>query len=220
MDRNKTQTSQKQSLASLALDYLEMFVLAAAVVMLLFTFSIRLCRVDGDSMFDTLENGQMLVASDLAYTPESGDVVIFHQSNNKNVSLNKPLVKRVIATEGQWFKIVYRTVSAGKPDAYVTMEVYVSDDEIIDESDRIDESYIDFKEIYKTGHFFGRYDVVCQPATDESYVFADCVPKGMLFVMGDNRFNSNDSRLDVGYVDSRCVLGKIIFRLNPLGTVN
>ena len=48
---------KKQPLVCEIFDYLEIFVFAATAVLLLFTFSIRLCTVDGDSMFDTLKNG-------------------------------------------------------------------------------------------------------------------------------------------------------------------
>ena len=42
------------------------------------------------------------------------------------------------------------------------------------------------------------------------------VQEGHYFLMGDNRNNSNDSRYaEIGFVDSRCVLGKVILRLSP-----
>ena len=50
------------------------------------------------------------------------------------------------------------------------------------------------------------------------------VPEGMVFVMGDNRSHSMDSRHpDIGFVDERTILGKVLFRLSPiskLGAVN
>ena len=216
-----TSAKKKQPLVCELFDYIEIFVFAAAAVLLLFTFSLRLCRVDGDSMFDTLENGQMLLVSDLFYTPENNDIIVFHQSDNEYESLNKPLVKRIIAIEDQYYRIVYTPVEESNGSRYVTMTVYVSDDETIDENDIVEEDFIDYKQLSAlSGSKEEVYLHFSQPNEDETeYSIVGKVPKGMLFVMGDNRYNSTDSRLNVGYVDTRCVLGKVIYRLTPMGTV-
>ena len=40
----------------------------------------------------------------------------------------------------------------------------------------------------------------------------------MMFVMGDNRNVSKDSR-SIGYIDTRYVIGKVVYRLFPFGSI-
>ena len=146
-----------------------------------------MCTVVGDSMLNTLHNDEKLIISNLFYSPREGDIIVFHQTG----TFNEPVVKRVIATSGKWIKIDY--------DNMIT---YVSDDEIFDESDIVDESSYAYFDS-------GRYDL--------SGSYKVFVPKGYIFVMGDNRNNSTDSRFpQIGLVDERTVLGRVIVRLFPL----
>ena len=82
------------------LDIAEMLVLCTCIVMIVFTFFVRLCRVSGESMEDTLADGELLLVSDVFYTPACGDVIVFHQTGGR---LNEPIVKRVIATGYPFF---------------------------------------------------------------------------------------------------------------------
>jgi len=168
-------SEKKQGFAASMYDIVEMFVLAAVFVILLLTLFFRLCRVDGPSMNKTLYDGENLVVSDLFYTPKAGDIIVFHQTNgvrNTASSLdrfNEPIVKRVIATGGQYVKL-----------DYAAKRVYVSEDETFEESDLVDESYA-----YFSGGSWRQTSTVT-----EYYV-----PEGYLFVMGDNRPRSSDSRI-------------------------
>ena len=214
-ETNATKTAKK---AYEIFDFIEIVVIAACIVLLLFNLGIRLCKVDGSSMCNTLENGQMLLTSDLAYTPKSGDIIVFHQSNNPREFLNKPLVKRVIAVGGQYVRTDY-ILNETDDGAYVSMKVYVSNDENFDELDVIEEDYIDFTSLdsVRASSYVNNALDLFENGTVQTKTYA--VPEGMLFVMGDNRYESNDSRLDVGYVDEKCVLGKVILRISPFGTV-
>ena len=166
---------------------LEVLVCAACAVILLFTLGIRVCAVNGTSMYDTLSHEDKLLVSNIAYTPERGDIIVFHMTGEDK--FNEPLVKRVIATGGEWIDIDFDTWT-----------VRVADNEDMENAIVVNEPYI-----YLEGA--SRYT---------SLSFPLYVPEGYLFVMGDNRNGSADSRHErCGLVDERRVLGKVIYRLYP-----
>ena len=187
---------KKESVFSFLFDYLEILVFSACAVLLIFTLFGRLCKVNGSSMRNTLFHEEMLITTSLV-TPKAGDIIVFHQTSETNPRLNEPLVKRIIATEGQTVRIDY-TRGEVYVDGVLLSEPYVA---------LLDQRGVDI----------GRWTQVPTYGYDRSTgIFEATVPEGCYFVMGDNRNNSLDSRsAEVGFVDARRVLGKVIIRTQP-----
>lgn len=195
MDTEKT---KKNSTTSFWYDIIEVCAISVVIVLLIFTFVARLSTVEGNSMNNTLQNGDRLVVSNLFYTPKTGDIVVFQQSDGY---FKEPLIKRVIAVGGQTLKIDFNNWA-----------VYV-------DGVKLDETYVkrELAADMNRENFYTYYVAVL----DENGVLT--IPEGYVFVMGDNRNASSDSRFaGVGLVSESDIMGKAVFRLFPfskIGTV-
>ena len=193
----KSESEERGGAVSFLFDVLEMFAWSLFVVFILFTFCIRLCRVDGSSMENTLYGGESLLVYNVNYTPKQDDIIVFHLTKPE-AGLEKTLVKRVIATEGQSVTMNYRT-----GEIHVDGVLY-------------DDSHAVLKNFF--GEITGTYD---RNYPDHHYdyrtkIMSFTVPEHSLFVLGDNRNDSKDSRSgDIMFVDEDCVLGKVFLRLSP-----
>ena len=151
-----------------------------AVIMLSFILLFRFVVVSGPSMFSTLWDGDwLLVLSSVFYhNPQYGDIII---ASKDSFNDGEPIVKRVIATEGQTVDIDF-----GSGIVYV-------------DGVALDEDYTN-----------------TATSNAEGMTFPLVVDDGCLFVMGDNRAHSKDSRdPEIGLIDKREVLGKAIFLMFP-----
>ena len=109
------------------IEWIETVVFAFFVVILVFTFILRQVNVDGESMVPTLQDGDRLIVHHLFYTPQKGDIVIVD-----SLGLNKPIVKRVIATGGDTIDIDFQTGTV-KLNGTVLEEDYINDLTKLDE---------------------------------------------------------------------------------------
>ena len=177
--------AQSGTFTQVLFDFVEMLALVTVVIVLCFAFVFRLNIVEGPSMENTLHTGEYLLVSDLFYDPTPGDIVVVHDVT-VDERYREPLVKRVIAVEGQVVNIDFNTW---------TLTV---DGEPVDES-----SYIHIDSAVKA------------PYSDIVYPFT--VEDGKVFVMGDNRHHSADSRITaIGQIDERCIIGKVYARVSPI----
>lgn len=174
-------------------EYVETFSYALAVMVLLFLFVFRYVSVDGDSMKHTLHHQDKLIISNLFYTPETGDIVVINPETHN--AAQEPIIKRVIATEGQTVLI-----------DYANWAVYV-------DGVKLDEPYIEpMREEEK--RLWG--DGVGMRVDSNKYIEEFTVGEGKVFVMGDNRNHSKDSRnSEYGEMGVNRILGRVVVRVSP-----
>lgn len=180
---------------------LETVFISLFIMAMVFTYLLKVATVKGESMKNTLMPEERLIASAWCISPQSGDIIIIDarnsillgDDNSVEISsgLNKQIVKRIIATEGQTVNIDFERGA-----------VYVDDV-------MLDESYITGLTHLDEGAFTDKYPIE--------------VPEGCVFVMGDNRSVSKDSRsVEVGFISEEEIIGKVLFRISPIeefGTV-
>ena len=166
-------TYQPTRALSSGFEWVSAAIAALVFVALFFSLAFRIVTVSGDSMKNTLQDGERLLLTGMFYTPEHGDIVVVRRTGDT------PLIKRVIGLPGDCIRIdaenglVYRN---GWP---------------------LTETYIRGNRTPTNG------------MTEEI-----TIPQGMLFVMGDNRSESLDSRM-LGPVSMDDLVGKVFFRISP-----
>lgn len=181
MDRESPRTgSQTEKSRSRELyEWVQALVCSVLTVVAVFTFGVRLIGVDGHSMVPTLQDGDRLLVlnSMLCGGYRQGDIVVLR----KESFLPTPIVKRVVATEGQVVDIDFASGT-----------VFV-------DGTPLQEGYIQERTF-----------------TAEGTVFPLTVPEGGVFVLGDNRNHSTDSRdARLGTVDARYIIGRAVFLAFP-----
>lgn len=165
-------------------EWVELLALSICFVLLVLVLIGRHSPVDGQSMMNTLQDKDLLIISDLFYTPKRGDVIVFE---NARTSYERPYVKRIIATEGQ-------TISIDEAMGKVIVDGVPLDEPYA--------AYLNGGTLGKGGFFFDK----------DEYTLKE----GEVFVMGDNRCNSRDSR-EIGPVDVRSIIGRVLIRAYPFG---
>lgn len=166
-------TEQKKlSLVESVYDWIGAAAVALVVVAIMFATFFRVVNVDGDSMNNTLKNGERLLLSCVNVKPTYGDIVVIQREGED------PLIKRVIGLENDR---IYIQDSIGK--------VFRNGEE--------------FPEPYAFG-----------PTRDRLHEEAIIVPEGMIYVLGDNREGSLDSR-QLGCQPLENVVGIVTYRLSP-----
>lgn len=185
---NQNKTPKKKMLVYDIFEWLDVVVASVVVVVVIFTFIFRIVAIDGDSMKNTLFDGERVVITNMFYEPKRGDIVVISRNTDNSFiagTYEEPIIKRVIATEGDTVDIDFESGI-----------VYVNNEAL--------------KEPYTKEPTYRRADVQ----------FPLVVKENCVFVLGDNRNDSKDSRTseigDNGLVNVKYIVGHATLRVFPL----
>ncbi len=190
------ETDHKAHIKNEAVEWIKAILIAGVLVALIRWFIFAPFVVDGPSMHPNFFTGERLIVNKLIYTlrhPKPGEVIVFLAPEGKDY------IKRVIGVPGDTVKVQGDNVYInGKKIA----EPYIQ--EAIDQAQKKGTTYNNRDFNYVNGK-----------------LEAVKVPEGSLFVMGDNRPNSRDSRFDdVGFVPYNKVIGRADFVFWPLDKIH
>ncbi|MBE6573301.1 MAG: signal peptidase I [Ruminococcaceae bacterium] len=177
------------SLIRTVFEWVELLAFSVACVLIVLNCFVRYSPVDGISMNKTLEDKDILILSNLFYEPDVGDIIVF-ASDNSNGKLGTGYNKPYV-------KRVIATEGQHVVIDAAEKKIYV--DGKVSEC----EKYA-FYDPARSGYPWTDIDVI--------------IPEGHVFVLGDNRYNSSDSRA-LGPIDTRDIIGRVVFRLLPFDSI-
>ena len=189
-------------------------IIIAVVLALLFRYYIGTPTiVKQPSMYNTLEEGQRLILSRWTRTVKGtykrGDIITFEapsqtQMSTFDVDMNNPVAIYDYKPNGIFAKFSYYVLEFNKT-SYIKRVIGVAGDHIKIESGKV---YLNGQELNEP---YLRDEI-----KTEQKVFTDIiVPENCVFVMGDNRPQSMDSR-SFGCIPLEKVESKVVIRFWPL----
>ncbi len=161
------------------------------------------------AMEPSLNIGDYIFVSKFAYGhagPERGDIVVFKMPNPESIEYMQDFVKRVVGLPGDRIQMLDGVLYInGKAVPKIRAEDYVGAD-MYGNVRRIER----YRETLPNGKSYYVLDAMQNGTEDNTRVFT--VPAGHYFVLGDNRDNSDDSRLSVGFVPAEDIVGKAVVK--------
>lgn len=192
-DKAASEKTKRSAITGL-FEWFESAIFAVVVVILMFTFVFRIVGIDGRSMVPTLQNADRVIISNLFYTPKTGDIVVLDTSEDMIFFNGKQYSKPLIK----------RVIATGGQTVKVE-DISEGKQRVLVDGVPLQEDYINFMTVPKS------------PSQSEI-----TVPEGSVFVMGDNRGESLDSRV-FGCISEDSIVGRALFRIFPIsevGTLN
>ena len=183
-------------------------IIAVAIAFLIKGFLFDIVKVDGSSMFPTLVNNDRLIVTKLGYEPKQGDIIILDSTYVKRNEYYSALE----SSTGEKLNTLDKTLKYFSLPSQLKKRYYVK--RIV----AMPGQTVDLKngKVYIDGEMLDENYGYTQ-SIDMSVHYPVTVEEGKVFVMGDNREHSKDSRSsDLGQVPFDAILGKSQVRIWPL----
>ncbi len=194
-------------------EWIYTIVVALVIAFVIKGFLFDVVKVDGNSMFPTLYNNDRIIITKLGYTPKQKDIVILDSNYKKRESYYEELEDsgKEFNAVTKFFDYQFNLPQNLKKKYYVKRIIALPGQtvDIIEGKVYVDGEMLD--EEYYQGE---------TPITDPTVEYPITVEEDHVFVMGDNRPHSSDSRVSsLGQVPYDAVLGKAQIRIWPLNTI-
>ena len=217
-NENVTKTTAKEdkktSLAREIWEWVYTLAIAIVIAMLIKGFIFDIVRVDGSSMFPTLVDNDRLIVTKLGYTPKQGDIIILDSEYKNREEYFDRLAESKDKEELSSFEKFFAQSSmpSNLKKKYYVNRIIAMPGQTID--------LVDGK-VYVDGEMLDEpyYDGLTT-SIDPTVEYPITVDDNCVFVMGDNRTRSKDSRSsELGQVPFNAILGKSQVRIWPLSDI-
>ncbi len=207
---NNIQPEEKKSNFNLKKEVFEWFytiLIAVVIALTIKTFLFDFVVVDGPSMYPTLENGDRLIVTKLNYKPERQDIIVLDSTYK---SREKYYNDMGIDSGINRFFSSFSLPDGLKKRYYVKRIIGMPGDTVDLIGNKV---YVNGEELNEEYYPYFTY------AYDPLITFPLTVSENMVFVMGDNRPESKDSRSSqLGEVPIDAILGKCAVRIWPINS--
>lgn len=208
----KDKKDKKKSLGREIWEWVYTIAIAIGIALLIKCFIFDIVRVDGSSMFPTLVDNDRLIVTKLGYTPQQGDIIILDSEYKKREEYYKELAQKENKEELSAIEKFFTSVPDNLKTRYYVKRVIALPGQTVDLVDG--KVYVDGKKLDEP-----YYDGVTS-SIDNRVEYPVTVEENNVFVMGDNRSRSKDSRSsELGQVPYEAILGKSQIRIWPLSEI-
>ncbi len=199
---------KKSSFFKDVVEILESTLITVFIIVMIFTYILHPVNIDGRSMVPTLnknltaereKNGDndKVFMNTVFFDVKYGDILVIDKDKNYLLDENGEVIQPVLDTPINKC-IIKRVIAVGG------QTIDIRDNQVYVDGELLDEPYIaESNSTADNGAFTDKYPIT--------------IPEGYYFVMGDNRYNSTDSRArSVGLVKKDQIYGKAIIKYSPI----